>query len=242
MALYDSSQMINIINNANAYLSGFYPSFNSMGGHDYSALFNQVSSSSTSSSNGQLGVTYSSNPFGVFNDVSFLKARQQISFNSTSNLDLSSNSSSSNSMNFDLSSDLTTPSFSAGQWSRYGYNAAAGQRLASVAKNNSVGFTGYCARYVKTAIRDAGLGKYEYGHAYQMDDILRRNNNFREIPANTDVKSLPAGCVIVFNQGSKGYSSSYGHIEITDGNGRGISDGITRNLRQPDAIFMPVAA
>ena len=66
MALYDSSQMINIINNANAYLSGFYPSFNSMGGHDYSALFNQVSSSSTSSSNGQLGVTYSSNPFGWF--------------------------------------------------------------------------------------------------------------------------------------------------------------------------------
>ena len=101
MALYDSSQMINIINNANAYLSSFYPSFNSMGGPNYSALFNQVSSSSTSSSgstfssNGQFGVTYSSNPFGAFNDVSFLKARQPIAFNSTANLNLSSNSSSS---------------------------------------------------------------------------------------------------------------------------------------------------
>jgi hypothetical protein len=236
MALYDSSQLINIINNANAYLSNFYPTFNSTGGASYGALLSSLGGTSN-----PLPITSStsSNPFGPFNDVSFLKSRYQLAFNPSSNLNLSSNSSS---MKFDLSGDLHTPSFSAGQWSRYGYNAAAGQRLASVARNNSVGFTGYCARYVKTAIRDAGLGKYEYGHAYQMDDILRRNNNFREIPANTDVKSLPAGCVIVFNQGSKGYSRSYGHIEITDGNGRGISDGITRNLRQPDAIFMPVAA
>ena len=229
MALYDSSQLLNIVNNANIYFSRLYP----IG----------------------VGNANSSNPFG-FNNFSV------IDFNANSKLignlegieerypalfksKISVSPSSSNLGVSSSISQLTTESIVAGDnstWSRYGYNASAGSRLASVARNNSVGFKGYCARYVKDAISDAGLGSWVPGHAYQMDDIMRRNNNFREIPATTDVKSLPAGCVLVFNQGSKGYSSAYGHTEITDGNGHGISDGITRNLRQPDAIFMPVAA
>jgi hypothetical protein len=222
MALYDSSQLLNIVNSANAYYSSLYPT--------------------------GVGIS-SSNPFGAFNDFSKINLKAIPLFNTSSNLQFNippsstrTSSSSSSSLHSEMLEDLYSSGNSSTKWSRYGYDASAGARLAGVARDNSVGFTGYCARYVKTAISDAGLGNYEYGHAYQMDDILRRNKNFREIPASTDVRSLPAGCVLVFNQGSRGYSSSYGHTEITDGKGHGISDGVTHNLRQPDAIFMPVAA
>ena len=123
-----------------------------------------------------------------------------------------------------------------------GYNWKAGEQLARTALSKAVGWTGYCARYVKTAIRDAGLGEYVSGHAFQMPNILRKNRNFRELsPYQVDVKRLPAGCILVYGRGVSGYSSQYGHIEITTGDGRAVSDGITRHLRKnPTAIFMPV--
>lgn len=122
------------------------------------------------------------------------------------------------------------------------YNAEKGERLANVALNRSVGWTGYCARYVKNSIQNAGLGSYKYGHAYQMKDILKNNSNFKEISTeNVDVKDLPAGCVLVYGKGKEGYSKNYGHTEITTGDGRAVSDGITRNLyKKPSAIFIPV--
>ena len=122
------------------------------------------------------------------------------------------------------------------------YDADAGKRLAKTALNKAVGWTGYCARYVKTAIEKAGLGAYEYGHAFQMPSILRRNKNFKEISVESvDVRDLPAGCVLVYGKGKSGYSSSWGHTEITTGDGRAVSDGITKNLHKtPSAIFMPV--
>lgn len=128
-------------------------------------------------------------------------------------------------------------------WEKIGYNAKKGVELAKNALKNAVGFTGYCAKYVKNAICKSNLGEYEYGNACDMASILRRNKNFKEIDANSvDVNNLPAGCVLVYAKGAAGYSGKYGHTEITDGNGRGISDGITNNLRKPTAIFMPVMA
>ena len=123
-----------------------------------------------------------------------------------------------------------------------GYNANAGKRLANIALNNSVGWTGYCARSVKNAICAANLGSYESGHAYQMSSILRNNKNFKEIPArDVNVKDLPAGCILVYNKGAQGYSKDYGHTEITTGDGRAVSDGITKNLtKQPSSVFIPV--
>ena len=123
-----------------------------------------------------------------------------------------------------------------------GYNASAGQRLANIALNKATGWKKLCATYVKTAIRDANLGAYESGHAYQMSSILRHNKNFKEISTNiVDVKDLPAGCVLVYNKGAQGYNKDYGHTEITTGDGRAVSDGITKNLhKKPSAIFMPV--
>lgn len=121
------------------------------------------------------------------------------------------------------------------------YNASKGKKLAKTALNNSVGWSGYCAKYVKTAIEDVGLGQYESGHAYQMTDILEDNPNFKKVSTqNIKVDDLPTGCVLVYDKGVQGYSKDYGHVEITTGDGRGVSDGITHNLRKPSAVFIPV--
>lgn len=121
------------------------------------------------------------------------------------------------------------------------YNSSAGEKLARYALSHSNGFTGNCARFVKKAIENTGLGRYKSGHAYQMPSILRSNPHFKEVsPSSVNVKDLPAGCVIVFKKGMYNYSDDYGHVEITTGDGRGVSDGITKNLKQPSAIFVPV--
>ena len=123
-----------------------------------------------------------------------------------------------------------------------GYDKNAGEKLANVALKKVVGWTGYCARYVKNAIKEAGLGAYVSGHAFQMAGIMRKNNNFRELsPYQVDVNKLPAGCVLVYGKGVSGYNSKYGHVEITTGDGRAVSDGITKSVhKKPTAIFMPV--
>ncbi len=121
-----------------------------------------------------------------------------------------------------------------------GYNSAAGNKLAKYALNHSVGFTQYCSRYVNNALENTGLSNGQRGNGYQMAGILRKNPNFKEISTNVDYKNLPAGCILVYNRGAQGYSSTYGHVEITTGDGRGVSDGITNNIRKPSAIFMPV--
>lgn len=122
------------------------------------------------------------------------------------------------------------------------YDASAGKKLANTALEASKGFKGRCAASVKTAIKDAQLGSYESGHAHQVDDILRRNKNFKEISVqDVNLKELPAGCVLVYEKGVAGYSKQYGHTEITTGDGRAVSDGITNNLyKKPSSIFVPV--
>lgn len=211
--MYDSSQLLNIVNNANTIVSQNYPRLN----------FKKQSAS---------------NPFGPFND---LRKIQTINYSSSS-----SNGNYENKLYDQMLEELysgTSSNWNSDKtWSSFGYDANAGSKLANIAKNNSVGFTGYCARYVKNAICEAGLGTYESGNGCDMDTILRGNSNFREIPASTDVNSLPAGCVLVYNEGSQGYNKLYGHTEITDGKGHAYSDGKTCNIRKPDAIFMPTLA
>ena len=122
------------------------------------------------------------------------------------------------------------------------YNAFKGERLAKTALNRAVGWKGYCAAYVKSSIQASNLGSYQYGHAYQMPEILRNNPNFKEIsPEGVDVSKLPAGCILVYDKGAQGYNKKYGHTEITTGDGRAVSDGITKNLyKKPSNIFIPV--
>ena len=77
-----------------------------------------------------------------------------------------------------------------------------------------------------------------------MPKILRKNKKFKEIsPSEVNVEDLPAGCILVYNKGVQGYSPKYGHTEITTGDGRAVSDGITNNLyKTPSSIFVPVTA
>ena len=123
-----------------------------------------------------------------------------------------------------------------------GYDKSIGYRLANTASKNAVGFTKQCATYVKNAIQQSGLGVYEYGNAYECANILKRNKNFKEISTNgLDLSTLPAGCVLVYDKGVAGYSSKYGHTEITLGNGQAVSDGVTNNIRQGARVFVPVS-
>lgn len=159
--------------------------------------------------------------------------------------------------NFSYSSKKSTPTAptsngvsvvgknqNASLWEKLGYCASAGMKLANDVLKHATGFIKKCATYVKNAIARVGLGKYVSGHAYQMVSIMRNNKKFKEIsPKGVNLKTLPAGCVLVYGKGVGGYSSTYGHTEITTGDGRAVSDGITRNLHKtPTAIFMPISA
>ena len=77
-----------------------------------------------------------------------------------------------------------------------------------------------------------------------MDTKLENNPNFKEIKVSSvdELKQLPAGCILVYERGAAGYSSKYGHIEVTLGDGTAGSDGQTRNLRytQNMSVFVPV--
>lgn len=129
------------------------------------------------------------------------------------------------------------------------YNSFAGHRLAEIAMQgrqfNSWSSVpagqGMCAYYVSKALADAGMDNGMKGHAYQMINILQNNRNFKQISANNiNVDELPAGCILVYKQGSQGYSEEYGHVEIMTEDGKGVSQAITKNVKPPDAIFIPV--
>ncbi len=122
-----------------------------------------------------------------------------------------------------------------------GYDYIKGQKLARIAKKNVVGWTGKCATSAKTDIQNAGLGKYECGHAFQCAGILDRNPNFVRVEASLeDLKNTP-GLVLVYGKGVSGYSKTYGHIEITGGDGCAYSDGVTHHIRPGAIVYAPVS-
>ena len=139
---------------------------------------------------------------------------------------------------------LSVSTDSNGSVSIDGYNKEAGQKLADIALKNAGDFHNHCAGHVEDDIEEAGLGRRSDADAYQMLDTMNNNPNFKPLETtNIDVSKLPAGCVPVYDKGVSGYSNDYGHIEITLGDGRAASDGITNNIRQnPTAIFAPVYA
>lgn len=124
------------------------------------------------------------------------------------------------------------------------YSSAKGQKLAQQVRSKVVGFTGYCSRHVSNALEASGLGHERAAAAHMMDTKLEKNKNFKEIKITSQeqLRSLPAGCVVVYEAGAARYSSKYGHIEVTLGNGTAASDGITRNMRYSEnmSVFVPV--
>lgn len=122
-----------------------------------------------------------------------------------------------------------------------GYNSEKGYNLAKDAAGHAVGFTSNCALYVRQSLDRSGLGTGERGDGCQYTNILSRNPNFKEVSAkDISLSSLPAGCILVYDRGVSGYSSSAGHVEITLGNGQAVSDGVTNNIRQGARVFVPV--
>lgn len=122
-----------------------------------------------------------------------------------------------------------------------GYNAEKGALLAKNVANNAVGFTNHCAKHVRVGLDKSGLGNGERGDGYEYADILTRNNNFKEVSTdNLKLSSLPAGCILVYDRGVAGYSSSFGHVEVTLGNGQAVSDGVTNKIRNGARVFVPV--
>ena len=117
-------------------------------------------------------------------------------------------------------------------------------KLAQKVRSKVVGFTGYCSRHVSNALEASGLGHERAAAAHMMDTKLEKNKNFKEIKITSQeqLRSLPAGCVVVYEAGAARYSSKYGHIEVTLGNGTAASDGITRNMRYSEnmSVFVPV--
>ena len=122
-----------------------------------------------------------------------------------------------------------------------GYNSKKGKKLAETALTDSIGFTGKCAKYVRYALEKTRLSNGMRADGADYGNVLSLNKNFKEISANgLDLKSLPAGCVLVYGRGQAGYSSKYGHVEITTGTGQAVSDGITNNIRPGARVFVPV--
>ncbi len=127
-----------------------------------------------------------------------------------------------------------------------GYDPKKGQALANeVLSHANSKSTGYCARSVKSAIAETGLGSYESGHAYQCADILSQNPNFKEIKVSgNEIDKLPAGCVVVYPQGDAGYSKDFGHVEVALGNGKAASDFVNKHVKDSNnaRVFVPVSA
>ncbi len=122
------------------------------------------------------------------------------------------------------------------------YNAAKGNILVNIANNRAVGNVGYCAKFVQEAISLAGMGECTGANANEMIGTLRANPNFKEISTkDIDVKTLPAGCILVYDKFVRNGTEPFGHVEFSRGNGSGISDGVTASLHpNPSAIFIPV--
>ena len=125
------------------------------------------------------------------------------------------------------------------------YDANSAKKLAQNAKANAESSSqGECAKYVSDAIEASGI-PVTRGHAYQMEANLRNNSHFKEVKVSQDeLASLPAGCILVYPKGSAGYSSQYGHIEITLGNGKAASDFVNSNPKYANnmKVFVPVTA
>lgn len=108
-----------------------------------------------------------------------------------------------------------------------------------------------CAKYVKEAVRDTGLGDYVNGNGEYCKYIFRANPNFKEVRLKGDeLSKLPAGCIIVYDayepctdkNGKTENIGEDGHVLITLGNGKGCSDRLEDDILKSDRLytFIPV--
>lgn len=125
------------------------------------------------------------------------------------------------------------------------YNESLANSLANIAEKNArrKNTTGLCFQGVRETFEAAGLSKGEIrgNSAYMAADMLANHNNFKEIQgvAKNQLRSLPAGCVIVWD---RSFTHRHGHIAVTLGDGREASDKIRNNvalLNSNFRVFVP---
>lgn len=99
-----------------------------------------------------------------------------------------------------------------------------GQRLAQIARNGEIGFTGKCYAYTKAWLEKAGIVKRRdidsvglNGSAYQFAQFVDKHpallkRKLRRIPQPQ--WPLPIGTTVVWAPGACGYNAEHGHIEI----------------------------
>lgn len=123
-----------------------------------------------------------------------------------------------------------------------------GAAMAKDAEKHAVsGPGGWCFKYVCEALARAGVkGGVGGASAYMAADQLAKNPKFREIKvAPQDLKKLPAGAVVVWDRNGTGASAAgreHGHISISLGDGREVSDLIrpqTTNMGSNVRVFLP---
>lgn len=106
-----------------------------------------------------------------------------------------------------------------------------------------------CAKYVKKAIQDCGLGEYVKGNAAYCKNIFRANPNFKEVKYK-DFSKLPTGTLVVydafdkvtFQDGKEGKIGKHGHTLIALKDGKGCSDIIENEIAYSSKAhtFIPV--
>lgn len=111
---------------------------------------------------------------------------------------------------------------------------AAGSRLVSTAQQvaREMGTAGWCLAGVNKATERA-FGVTLWGEsAFQVDDVLRASDKFKEIKnvKVSDLKNMPAGAIVVWDRSPNlvnrqlGGGWKHGHIAILDGKGSEYSD------------------
>ncbi len=133
------------------------------------------------------------------------------------------------------------------------YNKVNGQKLAKKIVENLPNDRDpenpLCAKYVKEAVEDCGLGEYIKGNGAHCKYVFRANPNFKEIKTK-DFSTLPEGSIIVyqaddkvtFKNGSTGRIGENGHVTIALGDGRACSDIIEDEIAYSSKAntFIPV--
>lgn len=134
-------------------------------------------------------------------------------------------------------------------WIAKGYNPTKGKKLCAATKqhldanpimsNGKRKVRGQCVGYVRKGINDAFYGGSEhysnFGKAYLCGEkYLSQDKNFKKLTgvnlAQINPADIPEGAVVIYNPG---YTNSKlgkicGHGEVSNGNGQGYSDCLTR--------------
>ena len=146
------------------------------------------------------------------------------------------------------SSSVSGASAPASTTSDFGSVPGWGAAMAKDAEKHAVtGQGGWCFKYVCEALARAGVkGGVGGASAYMAADQLAKNPKFREIKvAPKDLPKLPAGAIVVWDRGGSGTSAAgreHGHISISLGDGREVSDVIrkqTTGMGSNVRVFLP---